>query len=54
MQFIQHHLVHLKILYLRNIDNLEKKAEYSPYFQLFYKLLCISLSDSFEMNINLI
>ena len=42
------------MLYLRNIDNLRKKAEYAPYFQLFYELVCIWLSDSLEININLI
>ena len=40
-RFIQSHLVHLKTLYLRNIDNLRKKAEYAPYFRLFYELVCI-------------
>ena len=40
-RFIQRHSVHLKTLYLRNIDNLRKKAEYAPYFQLFYELVCI-------------
>ena len=40
-RFIQRHLVHLKTLYLRNIDNLRKKAEYAPYFRLFYDLVCI-------------
>lgn len=51
---IQCHSVHLKTLYLCNIDNLRKKTEYAPYFQLFYELVCISLSDNFEININLI
>ena len=40
-QFVQRHSIHLKTLYLRNIDNLRKKAEFAPYFQLFYKLVCI-------------
>ena len=39
-RFIQRHSVHLKTLYLRNIDNLRKKAEYAPYFRLFYDLVC--------------
>ena len=31
-------------LYLCNIDNLQKEAEYAPYFRLFYDLVCIQLS----------
>ena len=53
-QFIQRYSVYLRTLYLCNSDNLEKKAEYAPYFQLFYKLVCIWLSDSFEIDVNLI
>ena len=42
------------MLYLRNTDNLQKKVEYASYFPLFYELVYIWLSDSFEIDINLI
>ena len=32
--------MHLKTMYLRNIDSLRKKSEYAPYFRLFYELVC--------------
>lgn len=42
------------MLYLHNIDNLQKKTKYKPYFLLFYKLIYIWLSDSFKIDIYLI
>ena len=33
-RFIHRHSLHLKSLYMRNIENLRKKAEYTPMFQL--------------------
>ena len=38
-RFIHRHLLHLKSLYIRNIENLRKKAECAPIFQLFYNLV---------------
>ncbi len=38
-RFIQRHSLHLKSMYMRNIENLRKKAEYAPVFQLFYNLV---------------
>ena len=38
-RFIHRHSLHLKSMYMRNIENLRKKAEYAPMFQLFYKLV---------------
>ena len=35
IQFIQRHLVYLKILYLRNIDNLQKKQSIRLIFSYF-------------------
>ena len=39
-RFIHRHEMHLKTMYLRNIDSLRKKSEYAPYFRLFYELVC--------------
>ena len=39
-RFIHRHEIHLKTMYLRNIDSLRKKSEYAPYFRLFYDLVC--------------
>ena len=38
-RFIHRHSLHLKSMYMRNIDNLRRKAEYAPMFQLFYELV---------------
>jgi hypothetical protein len=38
-QFCQRHENELKSLYLRNIDNLRVKGEYSPTYKLFYDLV---------------
>jgi hypothetical protein len=37
--FIRRHHGRLKSLYMRNIDNMRKKAEYEPSFRLFYELV---------------
>ena len=39
-RFIHRHEIYLKTMYLRNIDSLQKKSEYTPYFRLFYDLVC--------------
>jgi Tc5 transposase DNA-binding domain len=38
-RFIQRHKKDLTSLYLRNIDNMRKKADYAPLFRLFYDLV---------------
>ena len=38
-RLIHRHSLHLKSLYMQNIENLRKKAEYAPMFQLFYNLV---------------
>ena len=40
-RFVQRHQDRLKSLYLRNIDNVRKKAEYKPSFKMFYELVSI-------------
>ena len=34
-QFIRHHEMHLKTMYLQNINSLWKKSKYAPYLRLF-------------------
>ena len=38
-RFIHRHSLYLKSLYMQNIENLQKKAEYATMFQLFYNLV---------------
>ncbi len=38
-RFVQRHKDRLTSVYLRNIDNVRKKAEYEPVFQVFYDLV---------------
>lgn len=40
MQFIYHYEIHLKTMYLQNINSLRKKSKYVPQFRLFYKPIC--------------
>jgi hypothetical protein len=40
--FIRRQKKRLKSLYMRNIDNMRKKAEYEPSFRLFYEQVSIS------------
>lgn len=38
-RFIHRHSLHLKSINMGNIDNLRRKVEYAPTFQLFYELV---------------
>lgn len=37
-------------MYLQNIDSLQKKLEYAPYFRLFYNLVCKETLYIFKKN----
>jgi hypothetical protein len=42
--FVKHHSTRLKSLYLRNIDNLRLKSEYSPHVQHFFDLVAFDFN----------
>jgi len=42
-QFIKRHQDKLKSVYLRNMDNMQVKAEYGPMIQLFFRMVCVLL-----------
>ena len=56
-QFVKCHELRLKNLYLRNIDNLQAGAEYTPMFQLFFRvvscffavILCVYFLNAADM-----
>lgn len=39
MQYIHHDKKNSRIIYLQNIDSLQKKSKYALYLKLFYKLV---------------